>query len=234
MNKILSNKYVRYLVALGIGVAIGAVFYPSKSIDREVETKYRRKIEKLQEEKMSLQSSYEEKLRKEFKQNVEVQAELKRKYQSVKTENKKLQQKVSEKTLKIVKPDGTIVEETIKESETEIISKVVTEIREEFNTKVRSIENKWQMIHKDRVTKIKKKYDKKLKEKDETISSLKKKEKVEINKRSFGIAAGVLDDQSYYTNGSYDIFGPVFLNIHFETDRQLDEKRGGIGIGLRF
>lgn len=234
MEKILSNKYVRYLVTLGIGVTIGAIFYPSKSIDREIETSYQKKIEKLQEEKFSLQKEHQEKMHKYLKESLEFEVSLRKKYESVKTENKQLQQKIKEKTLKIVKPDGTIVEETVKESETEVVSKIVTEIREEFNTKVKSIENKWETIHTDRVTKIKQEYEKKLKEKDETISTLKKKEKVEINKKNFGLAFGVLDNKSYYTNGSYDIFGPVFLNMHFQSDEQFNEKRGGIGFGVRF
>ena len=142
-------------------------------------------------------------------------------------------QKVEEGTLKIVKPDGTIVEKTYKKTETEQISQITTAVRDEFNRKVKSIENKWKKVHAERLTKVKNEFDLKIKEKEKEIYELKKSRVVEINKRNFGISTGFLSNKNYYTGVSYDIYGPFFLDLHTESDFKGDFAIGG-GIGLRF
>lgn len=234
MNKLLQNTYVRYGLALMIGAAIGAIFYPTKSIEREIESKYQSKIERLESDRRYIEEKYSQELRREINSNVEYRKETNKKISSLKTENTHLKQNVKEKTLKIVKPDGTIVEETFKESETEVVSKVVTSIKQEFNEKVSSIEKKWETVHKKRVRAIIDKHDKEIKQKEEIISSYKKKETIKINHRSFAIAAGKLNDDNYYGNVSYDIFGPVFINGHFEANNKFEVDKLGVGIGLRF
>ena len=232
--KILQNEFVRYALILVVGVSIGAIFYPSKTITREETLKYDQQITKLQTEKEVTKKFYETKLSSELKVNRELQSESTSKVNELRKENFKLKQKVSEKKFKIVRPDGTVEEKWFKESETEVVASVVSEIKQEFNTKVKSIESKWKRIHESRVAKIKKDFEKKLSEKSTVKIEHTKKEKIEINKRKFGIAGGVMNDNKFYTNISYDIFGPIFLNLQFETDKEIDGKSAGIGIGMRF
>lgn len=234
MNKLLSNKYIQFIVTIGIGITLGALFYPSKTIERELETKYERKIERLVDEHSKKTSQLTEENKKLSKKITEVQIESSKKVSSLKIENTKLKQKTQERTLKIVKPDGTIVEQTFKESETEVVSKVITDVRQEFVTKVKSIEKKWESIHKKRVSSIKEEYSKKIKEKDKVISSLKQSEKIQINKKSFAVAVGVLRDKGYYTNLSYDLVGPVFINMQLQSDEGFSNNRAGVGVGLKF
>ena len=232
--KILKNKWAQFGLTLLIGVAIGAIFYPTKHIEREIESKYQREIDTLKTDRKYIEEKYSQELNKEIRSNVKYREDTSKKLSSLKTENTRLKQQVKERTLKIVKPDGTIVEETFRESQTEVVSKVVTEVRQEFDRKVSSIENKWKRVHERRVRDIKAKHEQELKQKDKLISTYKKKEEIKINPRSFGIAAGVMSDGGYYGNVSYDIFGPVFINGHIDTNKELDDNRIGGGFGLRF
>jgi len=233
MKKVLQNKYIQWILILIIGISIGAICYPSKSIRIDEQQKYQRQLEKKQQEHVKQVKDMVDKFdatQTSMKTKIE---ESNRKVHSLTQENHELRKKTDEGTLKIVKPDGTIIEKTYKKTETEQISQITTEITEEFNRKVKSIENKWMTIHKQRVSKIKQEFDKQIKEKEQVISEFKRKKSVEINKRSFGIAVGYLTNNNYYTSISRDVFGPVFIDVKTESNFANNFAVGG-GIGLRF
>lgn len=234
MSKLLENTYVRYGIALAIGAALGAIFYPTKSIEREIEKKYRAEKIKLIKELNTVKSKSREEKQELSSKISKIELESQQKISSLRIENRSLKQKVTERKLKIVKPDGTIVEQSFKESNTEAVSRVITDVRQEFNTKVKSIESKWKKIHEKRVTSIKEKYEKKIQEKDKVITSYKKKESIKVNPRKFGIAFGIMADDQYYSNISYDVYGPWFLNLQVESSKNLDRGSGGVGVGLKF
>lgn len=233
MKEWLKNKYVQWVLILAAGIAIGAIFYPSKTIREEERQKYERQLTMVKEQHQTEMKRVEEELTKVTKEYSEKLENISRKINFLKEENHHLKQKVEEGTLKIVRPDGTIVEKTYKKTETEQISQITTQIRDEFNRKVKSIENKWSKIHRERILKIKKVFDEKIKKKEEEIFELKKKKTVEINKRNFGISAGFLTNKNYYTGIDYTIFGPVFIDIHTQSNFR-DEFSIGAGVGIRF
>lgn len=232
--KLLQRREVQIVLALIVGAAIGAIFYPSKTITEEERQRYERQIEREREERLSVTKNLNEKLDIERSQSLERTEELSQKIDVKSQEITKLKAKITEKTYKIVKPDGTIEERTFKESDIQRDSQVVTSIRSEFDRKVKSIESRYVKIHQNRVSEIKQEYESKLKEKEKVIASLDKKKVTEINKRSFGISAGYMSDSQYFGSVSYDIFGPVFIQGIFETNRQFGDSSVGIGFGLRF
>lgn len=234
MKKILDNNLVRYGIVLAIGAAIGAIFYPTKNIEREIEAKYQSKIEILKKEQITINEKYAKEYSEKVVENKTLKQEASSKISSLTTENTQLKQQVKERTLKIIKPDGTIVEETFKESQTEVISKVVTDIKQEYTQKVTSIENKWKTVHEKRVRELKTKYELDLKKKQEELSEYKKKESIQTNPRNFGIAIGKMSNSDYYSNISYDVYGPFFIDFQFQSNPTLSNGMGGAGIGVRF
>ncbi len=229
----LQNKYVQWVLILLVGIGIGAIFYPTKTIREEEQQKYERQLKKVTEQHQTEVKTMAEKHSQELSVVKTKLEETHRTVDVLRNENHHLKQKVEEGTLKIVKPDGTIVEKTYKKTETEQISKITTSIKDEFTRKVKSIENKWKKIHTERLTKVKKDFDLKIQEKEKEIFELKKSRTVEINKRNFGLSVGILTNKNYYTGVSYDIYGPFFLDLHTESDLEGDFAIGG-GIGLRF
>lgn len=234
MKKLLDNELVRHAIVLVIGVTVGVIFYPTKSIEREIEQKYKSEKQRLIEDFNTINNRLERERSELFEELREVETITNHKIAALRIENRSLKQKVKERKLKIVKPDGTVVEESFMESETEAVSRVITDVRTEFNTKVKSIENKWKRVHEKRIVEIKEKYESKLEEKEKVIAEYKKKETIRTNPRSFGIAAGVMSNDQYYGNISYDVFGPFFLNLQIESDKSFEESSGGFGLGLRF
>ena len=230
----MQNKYVQLILTLAIGIGIGAIFYPSKTITKEEISTYKQKIERLENEKHKIDIQYMYDLNKLEKENKQYEEVTDRKVDSLRQENFKLKQKVSEKHFKIIKPDGTIEEQWFKDSETEVVASVVTEIKEEFTRKVKSIENRWKVTHEKRVKKIKQEYERKLSEALLTTSTHYTKTKTEINKRNFGISIGVSSRKDYVSSITYDVYGPFFIDVHIGASQEFNDQETGIGLGFRF
>lgn len=234
MSKLLKNRWVQNIILLIVGVAIGSIFYPSKTEVEEMTRKYEERITRLNTEKTKLDKKFSDTIMMYENEIREVTINSERRLFTLKEENTRLKSKITEKKFKIVKPDGTIEERWFKESETDMITSTVTKIRSEFTRKVKEIENKWKVAHEKRVAVIKADYEKKLAESESRNSQSHYKRKTEINKRRFGVSFGLMTNNAYYSNISYDIFGPVFLDLHLQSDKQFQNRGAGLGIGLRF
>jgi len=232
--KLFNNKYIQFVLVLIVGMGIGAIFYPSKTMTKEETFKLEQKIERLQTEKKNTETFYEKQIAKQEKRHKEFKEDITKKTESLKEENFKLKQKVSEKKFKIVRPDGTIEEKWFKESETNIISSTVAKIKSEFTRKVSEIKSKWSLIHEQRIKKIKETYKKKIVELESNRVKTHKKTKVEINKRSFGVSLGYTSQKKYFSSIMYDVYGPFFLDLHLGSNKDLTNKETGIGIGMRW
>ena len=130
-------------------------------------------------------------------------------------------------------PDGTIEIKKFTESEVNESSKVITQIQEEFKTKIDKIETKWSEIHKERVAKLQKDFDSKESGYQKTIEELTKSKTVSVNEKHFGLEAGMMSNKNYYGHVTADLWGPVFVGVHGEVGANNDNKLGA-GIGLRF
>lgn len=234
MKDLLKLEWVRYVLIGLIGAAVGAVFYPSKTITKEERTRYEQTISTLENEKRTTNAFYQDQYNKEVQSNKQYREEVAKKVDTLKEENYKLSQKISEKRFKIVKPDGTIEEKWFKDSQTDIVSSTVTSIKEEFTRKVSAIESKWMKVHEKKVKELKDEYEKKLSANTTVKSETVKKEKTEINERNFGISLGIMFNKNYYSNISYDVYGPFFLDLHVQSGQNFSNKEAGVGIGMRF
>jgi uncharacterized membrane-anchored protein YhcB (DUF1043 family) len=231
-KEILKNRYVQLALALVVGITVGAIFYPSKSEE------YRERAELLYEKTVELEKTLEEKkielteteiqLDKTVSEFKSFEEETSKKVESLRTENRELRTSAKRKKFKLVKPDGTIVEKEYEESQSEEITSVVTEIREEFDTKVKSIESRWKSAYERRVKKLKSEYEKKLEEKKtETIvvEKIVEKEKiVKVNERKLRTEVGVTTNKDLYIHTSYPLWGPVFIGGGVAADPQLGGK----------
>lgn len=238
---LLQNKYVQLALTLVIGITVGAVFYPTKTTEekvrKEITEEYELKIEEKEKlhilETQQLMSSLEsqENSNREYKEQTE------HKLQKLVQENHSLKQSMKKKKLKIVKPDGTIVEEEIEEWNSEESNSIITEVREEFTRKVEEIESKWKKIHEMRVAQIKTEYEaelEKARKETKTVEVVVEKEKiVEVNKKKLRPEIGLTSDQSMYIHGTYTVWGPTFIGGGVSGSKNgFGDAR--IGVGLEF
>ena len=234
MMKLLKNKYVLPIVCLLGGIAIGFMFYPSQTFTSEERARYEKELESTRQFTLDRIHDEMERARVAEESLKEYKRESETKVSSLKTENTRLKKKVKERIVKIVTPDGTIREEIVRESDTQVVSQIVTDIKQEFTEKVSSIEQKWKTIHKQRVSKIKEDYEEKLSQKEKVISEYSKKEVKKVNERNFGISLGYTSDKTFFSSITYDVYGPFFLDLHLETDKEFNDSSAGAAVGISF
>lgn len=239
--EIFKNKYVQLVTTLVVGITIGAVFYPQKKteekIKQEITEKYKLEIEEKERlhsiEIKTLQTSLDE----EEKSNKEYREETQRKLHILVQENSSLKQSMKKKKLKIVKPDGTIVEEEIEEWNSEESNTIITEVREEFTRKVKEIEDRWKKVHEMRVEQLQAEFEaeiEKARSEVKTVEVIVEKEKiVEVNSKRLRPEIGMTTDRDVYLHGTYTLWGPTFIGGGVSGSKSgFGDAR--IGIGLEF
>lgn len=232
--ELLKNEYVRLVGVLLIGITIGALFYPTKSIEE--------KMTKIHQEEMAKTvATYEksvqdltERYAAVLKENQELHVTSEKKISKLTEEVKSLQSKQKTAYYKLIKPDGTIEIKKFTESEVNESTKVVSQIQEEFKQKIDKIETKWSEIHSERVAKLQTEFSSKETEYKKKIEELEYSKTVKINEKKFGVEAGLLSNKNYYGHATMDVWGPMFLGVHGELSKDNGDNKLGAGIGLRF
>jgi len=231
-NFIKESKPAQLVLVLILGMAIGAIFYPTKHIEERLDTLHQEEIAKIKIEHSIELSHQKEEYSKLAQESAEYHKETESKISSLVTQVTTLKSKQKTAYFKIVKPDGTVEVRRFTESELDASNTVVTSIQKEFKEKVDSIEKKWEQVHLKRVTELKKEFASKEAEYKKTIDELHQEKIVDINKKSFGIEAGGLLNGNYYGHVTYDVFGPFFLGAHSQFGTT--SNTAGLGVGIRF
>lgn len=231
--------------SLLLGAAIGVIFYPSKTITERETTKvketYELKIHELEKTRAEEAQKFSEKLTTEESTRKTLEMETSKKLEILTQENRSLKQSSKKQKFKLIKPDGTIIEKELEQSNSEEVTSVVTQVRDEFNQKVKSLEDKWKKVHEERVAELKKKFEQDVEKiRDEYKASEKtvEKEKItEVNKKKLRAEAGVAYDGDKdllgYFHLSYPVVGPVFIGGGVSGAKtKLGEAQ--LGLGLEF
>lgn len=244
--KLLKNRYIQLVIAFVVGGFIAYSFYPTKSIEERIYEETKERFESTLEETRSVhekqQKKLEDRLTQEEQSSKEYREEVSRRVQSLTTENRELRQSQKKKRFKIVKPDGTIIEREYEESQSSEVSSVVTEVREEFDRKVSSIESKWKKIHRTRVEQLKKEFEEELSKKETKVivkEKIVEKEKiVKVNEKKWRPEIGVTTDKNLYIHTTYPLWGPIFIGGGVSaggTDMSdLNFGDGRVGVGIQF
>lgn len=228
-----SPQWLRYVLVLVAGMAIGAVFYPTKSIEEKLRVEYEQKMTQSEEAHKHVEESLKESLVMSQKESKNLQVTTSSKIAKLTTENSQLKSKKTETYYKIVHPDGTIEIRSQKATETDQSNQVVISVKQEYEQKVKDLETKYATIHKERVQQIQEDFSKKEEKYQETIASLQKDKTVEINAKKYGVEVGYLSNKDYYGHVNIDVVGPIFLGLQTQTNFS-NSNAVGAGVGIRF
>ena len=229
-----NNPWLKSVLLLVAGIAIGAMLYPTKHIEEKYKSHYEELMATSAETSRVMILSYQEKLDKVTQEKNTLEIETSKKISSLTVQVKDLKSKTKESYYKIVRPDGTIEIKKFKESEVDESSKVIVSVKEEFDTKIKQINERYEKIHKERIEAIRDEFLSKESSYKRTIADLEKSKITDVNKKSAGFELGYLSDKSYYSHGTYDLFGPVYLGMHSSYNPTSLEFLYGGGIGFRF
>jgi len=229
----MNKKLIGYIVgAFILGGFLGYSFFPTKSIEREFKEEYQSKLTEVREthakeiEKVTEEKSKQEKSHKEYEKTTST------KIDSLTTVNTQLRKKVKKRKFKLIKPDGTIVEKEWEESDTQQSTKIITKIRKEFDTKVKSIETRWKKVHTKHVKSLKKEYEEKLKKIKEEKKTTEEKETIKINEKNLRPEIGITSNKDIYIHTSYQLWGPIIVGAGGSYDPFEDNELGDVRVGL--
>jgi hypothetical protein len=232
-----TKKTIFIIGALAIALIVSAL-YQKKQISEYKETN-----ERLEVQKHSLTELYEsssKSMQEQFKSKEEVYKnkieEVNNKIHTLSIENTYLKKSTKTQILKIIKPDGTIIEKELHETSSEEQRQLVTEITQEFNTKIASIETRWMTIHQERVEEIKKDYDLKienLQKENRVLKSVSHTETTIGSDRKLGLGLGLTKNMDYQFHGKYSVIGPLYGLSTIDMDG-FSVRSFSLGLGWEF
>lgn len=235
---VLNNIWVRYILILFIGITVGAVFYPTKTIEEKTSMKYQQEIDTLNQQHSQEVKTLNDQINKQASDSKSYKEQSDKKINSLTTQITNLSSKQKTVHYKLIKPDGTIEERDYTENDIDKSSQTVTKVQEEFKQKIDSIEKKWSQIHETRVAQLQKEFDAKSATYQQTIESLQTSKTVTVNPKHFGVEGGVMTDRDYYVHANADLWGPVFVGLQSEFKSGSSDadaqNRFGLGLGIRF
>jgi len=232
---VMASKPLQFLLLFILGVGVGAFFYPTKHIEETVSKKYEQILEQEKEQHATETKTLQENMTKQEESFKQTTTELQSKVSTLSVQVTQLKSKQKTSYYKIVKPDGTVEIKKYSESDVDESTKVITQIQQEFNEKISSIETKWETIHKQRVEQLQSEFDSKEKSYQQTIATLESKKVEDINPKKAGLEVGVNSNKNVYLHPSYDLFGPLFIGVNVEGNPSTGGNfGGGAGLGIKF
>jgi len=103
-----NTPWIQFTLVLLLGIAIGAIFYPTKRIEERERQKHEEETKVLKEEHVKELSQVRDTLDKTNQSFTEYRKETDTKITKLTTENTTLKSKQKTAYYKLVKPDGTI------------------------------------------------------------------------------------------------------------------------------
>jgi translation elongation factor EF-1beta len=229
----LSNRLVQLVIAFGLGMLLCTFLYPSSTSVEKIKEQYQSEIQSLKEESSKKEETYQKQTTELREQNRVIVDAYEGKMSQLRTEIRDLKVKTKETYYKIVRPDGTIEEKRISESDTEESAKIMAEVQQEYKRQLQDAQSQWEKKSAEEITSIKVSYETKIEELKKEIAKKESETTVISNKKSFGVEFGLVTGKAYYGHVTYDIWGPVFIGGHVETLEDNGFRVGG-GIGARF
>jgi uncharacterized membrane-anchored protein YhcB (DUF1043 family) len=230
---VLNSPWARYVAVLVLGMAIGAVFYPTKRIEEKLRIQYEQQISQLKETNQKTVESLTQSLNKSESEKKDLEVTTTKKISRLTVENASLKSKKTEKYYKIVHPDGTIEVRDFKEADVDQNSSTITSVKQEFDQKVKDIEMRYAKIHEERVKQLQQDFSQKEEKYQETIASLQKDKTVSVNQKMYGLEVGKLSNGDYYGHVDMTVFGPMFIGVQTQSNF-INNNAVGAGIGIRF
>lgn len=203
-----------------------STYKSSISSYQEQEKKYESDIKKLQASNAELSSSSASEIRR-------VATEYEVKIKSLTKERDSLRKKTYKERIKIVKPDGSIVEKEIEKESSDSTKEVIADVRSEYQSQIKILEDKMRAESSQKITEIKESYEKQLAEERSKSSHKETVHKGETKtERKLRLESGLELDKDFYYHSSYSL-SPFVVGGGVSAERW-KVKDARLGLGLEF
>ena len=235
MNKIqaLVQKYpwLKYILAYAVGVAMGAFFYPTRQIKETMQQQFQQEMQTTQQESAKELATVNDKYASTLREYASYREDTEKELTKLNVTVMQLQDRKRTYDYKIVKPDGTVIEQHYTEDDVNEANQVIQQTQEEYKQQVTSITQTLKDQYSSTISSMQKDFDSKTQTYQAEIASLKSTKSETIGQKQFGIELGETSARATYLHGTFDLLGPIMLGLHGSVG---SETQVGAGIGFRF
>lgn len=215
------------IAVLGVGLLSiqKTISYFKEEYRSSIAEEYSRENTSLRQQLQHQKQSYETQLSS-------LSLELKDKESKYESQIKDLRTKIRISTIKVVKPDGTIEERKIEQSEVVDLTASIEETRREYSVQLREQEQKLRIEQEHTISQLSLEWTQERSKLESEIAVLKESKQTSINPRQLRVEAGLMSTLNPYIHFNYDLTSPLFVGTQVE--RSSNEYDVGIGIGVKF
>lgn len=232
-STILNNQYVRLGITLFVGITIGALFYPTKRIEEKISQQYQQQISQLNQQHATEVSSLNDKYTKSSQDYSALKSQTDQKIASLNLQITAANSSKKTTIYKIVKPDGTVIERVVSESDNSSSSETISQVQAEYQQKISDIQKQDQQVSDQKIADMQKTFDSKEQTYQQTIASYQEQKTVSVNQKRFSLEGGILTNSYYYGHTTMDLWGPMFIGLQGEY-KDATNANFGAGLGIRF
>jgi ATP-dependent Lon protease len=226
-----NSRLTQFTLTLLLGVAIGAVLYPTKHIEEKLKKTFEQETTVLKQQHAQELQQEQEKTNKVTSEYSQYKVTSEAKITSLTTQVTSLKLHQKKTFFKIVHPDGTVEERASSTTDSEEEQQVSQEIRQEYKQQLEQQVTRLEQIQIEKVVSLQKEWDSKEQDYKKQISTLEQSKIVDINPKNFTLDVGMLTNMDYYGHVSYNLFGPFVLGLQGQFG---SSPAAGAGLGLKF
>ncbi len=231
LNYLKNSAWLRYVLVLVAGIAIGAIFYPTKRIEERLETKHREEISKITEKFKSEISSLNKELNETKSSKDEMVKQLNASITSLKTLLSESETRVHREYTKIIRVDGSVEIREITDAHSREVKAATEAVAAQWQEKLEQTKTSYEA----KIEKISEENKLILAQKETeykaSLDVLSKTKVTTINEKRFGIEAGILTTKQLYGHGTVGLWGPVTVGVHIQGPAL---PAVGVGVGFKF
>jgi len=239
LQALAQQKWFQLLAALMIGMAVGAIFYPKKNTEEktteQIASQYEQQIQQLTQKQATEVKTLNDKITSEETDKQQIQQTMSQQIQTLNTENDSLKQSSTKTISKVVKPDGTVIENETDNSTSDSTKSDIAKAQSDFNSQLTAVQEQDKKHEEDVVSQVTQQLNEQISTlKTQIASSTTKIEtdkKTESNPSKLRPEIGITSNLNGYVHATYTLFGPVFVGAGVSgTTTHFDEARIGLGI----
>jgi hypothetical protein len=217
--------------ALAVAIAISTLLAFQCSVEKKKTLETSKVVSSLKEQLASEKHSYGE--YRKFVENAykEYEEETDKKIKELVKENSTLKKRTYKEKLRIVKPDGSVVEKEIERSDEESTKEVLKEVQEEYSKRIAEVEEKYRKEYTEKKETLEVENISRTKQyQEERLKLQEEYKRVTKSVKRLRTEGGMEFDKDYYGHLSYSLSPFIIGGGVSVNNRSVNDARIGVGL----
>lgn len=217
--------------ALAVAIAISTFLSIQCSVEKKKQLETSKVVSSLEEQLESQKLSFAKYMELVQRSKIEYQEETDKKIKELVKENSTLKKRTYKEKLRIVKPDGSVVEKEIERSDEESTKEVLKEVQEEYSKRIAEVEEKYRKEYSEKKETLEVENVSRTKQfQEERLKLDEEYKRITKSVKRLRTEAGMEFDKDYYGHLSYSL-SPFIIGGGISVNgRSVNDARIGVGL----